>query len=89
LNKLTTTTSTSTLNSLKLVAAKLNLTVEEAASEMMERGVKDFIYRSQRNARKWQETKDMKDRLAQLEEQLAGSKHPDTYKGSDWDLDNK
>jgi hypothetical protein len=70
LNKLQTTTSNSTLNSLKLVAAKLNLTVEEAASEMMERGVKDFIYRSQRNARKWQETKDMKDRLAFLEAEL-------------------
>jgi hypothetical protein len=72
LNNITVTANNTTNNNLKHIAAKLNMTVEEAASEMMERGVKDFIYRSQRNAKKWQETKDMKERLAQLEEQLAG-----------------
>ena len=88
MNKLTVTANNTTMASMKHIAAKLNLTVEEAASEMMERGAKDFIYRSKRNAAKWEQAKADKARLETLENLLLAEKaktHPDTYTDSEWD----
>jgi len=66
-NNSTVKVSNTTLNNLRIIAGKINMTMEEATSEMLERGVKDFMYRSKRNADKWQERKAKDARLAELE----------------------
>jgi predicted DNA-binding ribbon-helix-helix protein len=65
------TVSTSTLNTLKAIAARRGNTIEEMISEMCERGVKDYNYRSNRNKQNWQEQKEMKSKLARIEQKLA------------------
>jgi predicted DNA-binding ribbon-helix-helix protein len=65
------TVSASTLNTLKTIASRRGLTIEETISEMTERGVKDYNYRSTRNAQKWQEQKELKRKLETIEQKLA------------------
>lgn len=65
------TVNDSTLRSLQLLLQKKDSTLEELASEMLERGVKDTIYRQKRNAQKWMETKLLKERMEELESKLA------------------
>jgi hypothetical protein len=66
----TVTLSSATLNNLRYLASKGTKTVDELASEMLERGAKDAVYRSKRNAQKWQEQKALGERIKELEAAL-------------------
>lgn len=43
----------------------------EVVERLLERAMKDMQYRSRRNAQKWQETKEMKMNIKELEAKLA------------------
>jgi hypothetical protein len=58
------------LAALNIIAHKNGVSLEIAASDMAERGAKDTLYRANRNKQQWEKTKAMKERLAELEEQL-------------------
>jgi hypothetical protein len=58
------------MQALHLIAQRNGVSLEIAAADMCERGAKDTMYRAQRNRQKWEETKMMKARLAELEAQL-------------------
>lgn len=45
-------------------------TFDEMVAHLLEHAVKDVCYRMKRNQQKWQETKNMKAKLAELEAQL-------------------
>jgi hypothetical protein len=62
--------SAATMNNLRHLASKGTKTVNELASEMLERGAKDAVYRSKRNAQKWQEQKALGERIKALEAAL-------------------
>jgi hypothetical protein len=49
-------------------------TFNSVVLDAVEKGLYDFIYRYNRNKKKWQETKARDERLAQLEEQISRMK---------------
>ena len=64
----TVTINETTLRNLEILAGRNNMTLDEVTSEMLQRGAKDAVYRSERNARVWQERKEKDARLAHLEQ---------------------
>lgn len=58
------------IKQIKALAGNRNKTMEEMAVQIFNDGLKDKLYRLRRNAQKYQETKALKERLAELEETL-------------------
>lgn len=66
----TLTISNDQMKQIRALAGNRNKTIEEMAEQIFFDGLKDKLYRLRRNAQKYQETKALKERLAELEEAL-------------------
>lgn len=65
------TVSADTLRQLKNVSVVDEIDFNDLVSAMIERGLKDLIYRKQRNQKKWAETKALQQTVKELQDKLA------------------